>query len=442
MTEPKIPSFSVLIVAGGTGSRLGGDTPKQYQRLNDISVLEQSIKIFSSCSSLGQIHLVCDPSHHEFVRDTLLKYHLPSPSPAGKDRKESVFNGLNGFSGVGSEEIILIHDAARPLISKEDVERVVRSAAENGSATLAVPVADTLTRADGTPVDREGLWSIQTPQAFRYGLIREAHDRFKDQGGFTDDASLVRAMGHAVVLVPGNRRNFKITTPNDLEMARTIMNTFSSNLSSSRRRPGSLSEDPAREPGRPRDDGLIGFLRAFIPSRQTPVETRTALGFDVHAFDPDKSGPIRLGGVDIPHHCTLAGHSDADVGLHAITDALLGTIAAGDIGQHFPPSDPQWKGADSTIFLKRAVEILHEKNAVITLIDLIFMCEEPKIGPHREAMQRVIAEITGITPDRISIKATTTEKLGFTGRKEGIAAQALATVQIPGLKKKPRRTGV
>lgn len=389
MNEAEIPPFSVLIVAGGTGTRFGGETPKQYQFLNDISILEQSIKVFFSCKSLNQVRLVCDPSHNDFVRDTLLKYHLPAFSPAGSDRKESVFNGLKDFSNLGSEEIILIHDAARPLISKEDIERAVLAASASGAATLATPVADTLTRADGTPVDREGLWSIQTPQAFRYGLIREAHDRFLDQPGFTDDASLVRALGHPVTLVPGSRRNFKITTPDDLEMARQ-MTTFAQK-----------------------------------------TETRTALGFDVHAFDPDKAGPIRLGGVDIPHHCTLAGHSDADVGLHAVTDALLGTIAAGDIGQHFPPSDPQWRGADSTIFLKRAVEFLHEKNAVIILIDLTFMCEEPKIGPHREAMQNVIAGITGLTPDRISIKATTTEKLGFTGRKEGIAAQALATVKLP-----------
>ncbi len=160
-------------------------------------------------------------------------------------------------------------------------------------------------------------------------------------------------------------------------------------------------------------------------------ETRTALGFDVHAFDPAKPGPIRLGGVDIPFEKALSGHSDADVGLHAVTDALLGLIAAGDIGQHFPSSDPQWKGADSTIFLAHAVKLLHEKSAIIRLIDLTFMCELPKIGPHREAMQGVISRITGVSPDRISIKATTTEKLGFTGRGEGIAAQALVTAEFP-----------
>lgn len=387
MTEASIPPFSVLIVAGGTGSRFGSQIPKQYQKIRNISVLEQSIKTFYSCKSLISLRIVFDPSHAELVHDTILRYQLASPSPSGKDRKQSVFNGLNDFSNLGSEDIILIHDAARPLISKEDIERGVLAAAQSGAATLATPVIDTLTHTDGTLIDRTDLWSIQTPQAFHYGLIREAHEKFKDQEGFTDDASLVRALGHPVTIVPGNRRNFKITTPDDLEMARQMMHTQS--------------------------------------------ETRTALGFDVHAFDPAKPGPIRLGGVDIPYHCSLAGHSDADVGLHAITDALLGTIAAGDIGQHFPPSDPQWKGMDSSFFLKRAVEILHQKNAVITLIDLTFMCEDPKIGPYREAMQRVISGVTGITPDRISIKATTTEKLGFTGRKEGIAAQALATVQLP-----------
>jgi 2-C-methyl-D-erythritol 4-phosphate cytidylyltransferase/2-C-methyl-D-erythritol 2,4-cyclodiphosphate synthase len=388
MTNPETLPFSVLIVAGGTGSRIGGETPKQYQKIGNISVLEQSIEKFFSCKTLKQIRLVCDPLHSGFLSETVMAQITASPAPAGKNRKESVFNGLISYSELKSEDIILIHDAARPLICTTDIENLVRAVAVSGAATLAVPVADTLTRTDGTNIDRNDLWSIQTPQGFRYGLIREAHEKFKDSDDFTDDASLVRALGHSVTLVPGSRQNFKITTPDDLEMARKLM--------------------PCTMP-----------------------ETRTALGFDVHGFDLTRPGPIRLGGVDIPYHCKLAGHSDADVGLHAITDALLGTIAAGDIGQHFPPSDPQWKGMDSSFFLKRAVAILHEKNAVIILIDLTFMCEEPKIGPHREAMQRVIAEITGLTPDRISIKATTTEKLGFTGRKEGIAAQALATISLP-----------
>lgn len=285
------------------------------------------------------------------------------------------------------QEIILIHDAARPLVSRAEIEAVARAAAETGAATLAVPVADTLRRENGDTVDRTGLWAVQTPQAFRFGLLKAAHEQFRNDDSFTDDASLVEAAGHSVTLVPGNRRNFKITTQDDLDLARTIMSD--------------------------------------------QMETRTGSGFDVHAFDPAKPGPVMLGGVAIPHPRGLAGHSDADVGLHALTDALLSTIAAGDIGTHFPPSDPQWKGADSTVFLAHAIKLLHEKNAVITLLDLTFLCEEPRIGPYREAMQRVISRVSGVSEDRISIKATTTEKLGFTGRGEGIAAQALATVQLP-----------
>ncbi len=391
MDQPFHPTpFSVLIVAGGGGTRLGGDIPKQYLKLGNFSVLEQSIKVFLSCPGLNQLRVVCDPKHSHWFHDTIHRFNLPDPSLAGNDRKESVYNGLVSFSDIGSEEIILIHDAARPLVTVEEIESVVKAVDRSGSATLACPVSDTLYRVDKV-ADRSNLHAIQTPQGFRYGLIREAHEKFRDRNDFTDDSSLVAAMGHPVTLVPGSRRNFKITTADDLEMAQIIMGTCN----------------------------------------KQSFETRTGLGFDVHAFDAAKPGPIMLGGVAMPHPRGLSGHSDADVGLHALTDALFATIAAGDIGTHFPPSDPQWKGADSTIFLAHAIKLLHEKNASIILIDLTFMCEEPKIEPHREAMQRVISRVAKISESRISIKATTTEKLGFTGRGEGIAAQALVTIQMP-----------
>lgn len=379
--------FSVLIVAGGSGLRLGGPIPKQYQKIGDNIVLNHTIKQFLLCNGLNQIRLVCDPDHVKWSEQTVHDFGLPTPSSSGKDRKSSVYNGLQSFINLKNEEIILIHDAARPFIGVEEIEALVKAVNKSGAATLAIPVSDTLRQA-GTIVNREGMWAIQTPQGFHYGLIQKAHNEFRDRADFTDDASLVMALGHDVELVPGKRENFKITTMDDLKMAEKMMNT-------------------------------------------AQIEVRTGLGFDVHAFDPQKPGPIRLGGVDIPFEMSLSGHSDADVGLHAITDALLGAIAAGDIGQHFPPSDPQWKGADSAVFLKHAVDLVTAKNGFITLIDLTFMCEAPKIGPAREAMQRAIASITGLSPDRISIKATTTEKLGFTGRGEGIAAQALATVQFP-----------
>ncbi len=375
--------------------RMGAQVPKQYLNLGNISVLEQSIRSFLAVPGCGQSRLVCDPSHAKWFQDTVQRHALPPPALCGKTRKESVFNGINNFSNIKDEEIILIHDAARPFAEVGEIQAVAMAAARDGAATLALPVADTLRRDDGSGVDRNGLWAVQTPQAFRYGLIRDAHLRFADDDSFTDDAGLAGAAGHAVTLVPGNRRNFKITTQDDLELARTMTATTPS------------------------------------PAADMVPDIRTGFGFDVHAFDPVRPGPVILGGVAIPHGRGLAGHSDADVGLHALTDALLSTLAAGDIGTHFPPSDPQWKGADSRIFLSHAVKMLNQENAAIKLIDITFMCEEPKIGPHREAMQRVIAEITGLQPGRISIKATTTEKLGFTSRGEGIAAQATATVFFP-----------
>ncbi|HEY8189977.1 MAG TPA: 2-C-methyl-D-erythritol 4-phosphate cytidylyltransferase, partial [Micavibrio sp.] len=348
MAIPLAPiSFSVLIVAGGGGTRLGGGVPKQYLELGGFSVLEQSIMAFLSCPGLNQLRIVCDPGHSQWFSDTVQRFGLTDPTPAGNNRKESVFNGLTSFHDLGPQDIILIHDAARPLVTREAIESVVKAVDQSGAATLAARVSDTLCRGDKV-VDRENLYAIQTPQGFRYGLIRQAHEEFMDRTDFTDDSSLVAALGHSVTLVPGNRMNFKITTQDDMDMAQRLINPSSLPLSSSsRRKPGSSSE-PAQDPGFRRDDGGGGY------------ETRTGSGFDVHAFDPAKLGPVMLGGVAIPHPRGLSGHSDADVGLHALTDALLATIAAGDIGTHFPPSDPQWKGADSTIFLAHAIKLLHE----------------------------------------------------------------------------------
>ncbi|MBI4031588.1 MAG: 2-C-methyl-D-erythritol 2,4-cyclodiphosphate synthase, partial [Proteobacteria bacterium] len=248
------------------------------------------------------------------------------------------------------------------------------------AATLALPISDTLKRGLGEYVSRDGLHALQTPQGFHYGLIKRAHEESKND--CADDTGLVAALGHEITLVPGSRENFKITTMDDLKMAEKLL----------------------------------------------PRTTRTGLGFDVHAFiDGNK---VRLCGVDIPHNKSLAGHSDADAALHAITDALLGAIAAGDIGQHFPPSNPQWKRADSSLFLKKAVEMVRARGGEIVNIDVTIICEAPKIGPYRAEMQTRVAEICGIFPDRIGIKATTTEGLGFTGRGEGIAAQAVVNVIV------------
>ena len=369
--------FYALIAAAGCGARLGGETPKQYLKIGGKAVLRHTIEVFLTCPGLRGLKVIISPAHEPLYREAVDGLSLPEFVTGGDNRKESVFNGLNGFSRLKSNDVILIHDAARPFIRKEQIESVVQAAHSGGAATLALPVADTLKREAGEYLDRDGLYALQTPQGFHYGVIKKAHER---SGHYTDDTGLVAALGHKIKLVPGSRENFKITTMDDLMMAKKFL----------------------------------------------PRTTRTGTGFDVHAFTTGNK--VRLCGVDIPHNKSLAGHSDADAGLHALTDALLGAIAAGDIGQHFPPSDPQWKGADSAVFLKKAVEMVHARGGEIVNLDVTLICEAPKVGPHREKMQARVAEICGIKPDQVGIKATTTEGLGFTGRGEGIAVQATAAI--------------
>jgi len=379
-------SFYAVIAAAGSGERLGGSVPKQYQRISGKAILRHTLEVFLSCPGLRELCVVIDPKHRALYDEAVSGLSLPEPVAGGKQRKDSVYNGLNYFSHVNKEEIILFHDAARPLVAAREIEAVATAAHEKGAATLAAPVTDTQKYASGAYVERKDLWAIQTPQGFRHSLIRQAHEAANDGTEYTDDTALLASLGHRAELVAGSRANIKITTQDDMDFARRLM-----------------------EAG------------AF--------ETRTGFGYDVHAFT--EGGKVRLCGVDIPHTKSLAGHSDADVGLHAITDALLGAIGEADIGQHFPPSDPQWKDKDSAIFLQRAVELVGKKQGRIVNLDLTLICEEPKIGPHREKMQRRVAQICGIAPGRVGIKATTTEKLGFTGRGEGIAAQAVATVRLP-----------
>lgn len=377
--------FHALIVAGGHGARVGGAVPKQYQKLCGKPVLRYTIEAFLATPGLQSIKVVIHPDHIDLYNACIDGLDLPPPVYGREERYLSVYNGLLSLSHLRDDEAILIHDAARPFVQPESIQELARSVSACGAATLALPVSDTLRHTNGQYVDRDKLWALQTPQGFHYGLIRKAH---KSGTHHTDDTSMVAAIGHDVMLVEGSRLNFKITTADDMINARLIARSMQS------------------------------------------TETRTGNGFDVHAFDPHSSGPIRLCGVDIPHDCRLAGHSDADVGLHALTDALLGAIACGDIGQHFPPSDPQWKGKDSAFFLRHAVDLLSKHTGRILNLDLTLICEAPKISPHKDQMQASIAAICGIEPHRVSIKATTSEKLGFTGRREGIAAQATAHVEI------------
>lgn len=379
--------FHLILVAAGSGIRMGGKTPKQFQKIAGQTVLDYSLNKFIKNNNLKSFVKVVSAEYleqHETSEDVQKQNEY---TIGGKTRKQSVCNGLKRLVNVKNEDIILVHDAARPLIHAEDIHNILDVMQNNNAATLATPVKDTLYRAEQN-IDRDGLWAIQTPQAFKYADFIAAHEELKDDDSFTDDAGIMRACGHHVEIVPANHPNIKITTPDDFAMVKAMI--------------------------------------------EQTLETRTASGFDVHAFESAPSTrKLMLGGIEIPHDVALTGHSDADVVLHAITDALLGAINDGDIGTHFPPTDPQWKDAESGQFLVHAHDLLKNKGGTLKFVDVTIMAEAPKIGPHRNAIQNSIAQILSIPTSRISIKATTTEKLGFTGRKEGMAAQALVTITLP-----------
>lgn len=392
-TQPQ--PFHALIAAAGSGTRLGHETPKQYLKINGKTILRHTIESFLSHPDIVSIHVIIDPQHADLYHDAVQGLDLPPYIAGSKTRNKSIFNGIKKLSNLKNKDIILIHDAARPLIDREKIGIVSRETQKSGACTLAMRSTETLKRSNNSNeitdnIERENCWHIQTPQGFHYGLIKQAHEQNTDET-ITDDTSLVQALGHKVTLIEGSKTNIKITTQDDLELIKTIMDS------------------------------------------KTTYETRTGLGYDVHAFDSkeNSNGFIRLCGVDIEHPQGLKGHSDADVGLHTITDAILGAIAEGDIGIHFPPSNNDFKNMDSAVFLEHAVKLTQDKGAQINNIDLTLICEEPKIGPHNPTMRARIADITGLSINRISVKATTSERLGFTGRKEGIAAQAVATIQIP-----------
>lgn len=394
MTKTKekqgFPNIHLLIPAAGTGSRLGTNTPKQFQKISNKTILEHSLEKFKKINNLSSVVIILDKYNITHFDETVHEFHNVQKIVGGNTRKESIYKGLLGLENVNDDDIILTHDAARPLINLNDINNVIACTIETGAATLAQKVSDTLLK-DNKTIDRLNMWAIQTPQAFRYKDIMSAHEQFISDDSFTDDASIMRTAGHKVEIVEAKHPNFKITTQADFDIVKTMI------------------------------------------EHQQKTETRTASGFDVHAFEETttSSRPFIIGGLKIDYPRALKGHSDADVVLHALTDALLGTIADGDIGVHFPPSDPQWKNADSTQFLIFAAQRLKEKSAKISLVDITIMAEEPKISPLQDAMRNKIADILSISTERVSIKATTTEKLGFIGRKEGIACQALATITLP-----------
>ncbi|HET8728092.1 MAG TPA: bifunctional 2-C-methyl-D-erythritol 4-phosphate cytidylyltransferase/2-C-methyl-D-erythritol 2,4-cyclodiphosphate synthase [Alphaproteobacteria bacterium] len=387
--NPNGNSCAALIVAGGSGERFGTAVPKQYLDLAGKPVIRRAVEAFLDHPAVGRVRVVANPAHRDLLETALAGIDVGSPIPGGSTRQESVRRGLEALAAEGGVDRVLIHDAARPLIDAATIERVARALDAGPAAIAAVPVTDTLKRgADGLiagTVDRDGMWRAQTPQGFRLMEILSAH-RAAAGRVLTDDAAVAEHAGIAVTLVPGHVDNLKVTTEQDLRRAERL-------------------------------------LAPALP------DTRVGGGFDVHRFGPGDH--VMLCGVPISHDRGLEGHSDADVGLHALTDAILGAIGAGDIGQHFPPSDPRWRGADSGQFLRHAVGLVAGRGGCIAHADVTLICELPKVGPHRARMIASVAALLGISEDRVSVKATTSERLGFTGRGEGIAAQAVATIRLP-----------
>ena len=354
-------------------------------------VLHHTLTAIRATPGIDRIQVVIGPGDEAHYHTAAAGFDLPPPVEGGVSRQHSVLNGLEALA-LDPPDLVAIHDAARPFVRVADIAACLEAVAAPGvdGAVLGVPLADTLKKVDGSgaiseTVPRTRLWRAQTPQVFRFAALLKAHRAVaalatREATALTDDAAVAERAGLRVVMVEGHDDNRKITTAQDLEQAQMM-------------------------------------------------ETRTAFGFDVHGFGPGSA--VMLGGIAIAHTQALSGHSDADVALHALTDAVLGTIGAGDIGKHFPPSDAQWRGVSSDRFLRHAIELLALAGGRIVHLDLTLVCEAPRIGPHREAMIESIARIAGIGRDRVSVKATTTEGLGFTGRGEGIAAQAVATVEVP-----------
>jgi 2-C-methyl-D-erythritol 4-phosphate cytidylyltransferase / 2-C-methyl-D-erythritol 2,4-cyclodiphosphate synthase len=387
-----LPSYSTiaLIVAAGRGSRTGCPIPKQYLPLQNIPMLRHSVQTFTNHPYIDAVCVVYHPEDEAFYLNAVNNITVLSPAHGGQTRQESVYLGLKHLKKYNPKHI-LIHDAARPLLPPSLINRLLEEIVPGTGVIPVLSIDDTI-RQKNKIIDRSAMVRVQTPQGFTYTEILTAHEQARSKNPFTDDASLYEALGHNITTVPGSPLNFKITTPDDLMLAQQYL----------------LSLSPTRFP-----------------------ENRTGMGYDVHAFGPAKSATnnhIMLCGIPVPHPASLMGHSDADVGLHALTDALLATIASGDIGEHFSDKDPTYKGMDSSHFVKHACDLIAHAHGTITHVDITIIGERPKISPHRLAMRQRIADILGINIERVSVKATTTEKLGFTGREEGIAAQAVASV--------------
>jgi 2-C-methyl-D-erythritol 4-phosphate cytidylyltransferase/2-C-methyl-D-erythritol 2,4-cyclodiphosphate synthase len=385
-------SVAAVIVAAGRGTRVGGEFPKQYRALAGEPVIRSSLSLFAWHGEINAVQTVIHPDDVASYEAAAKGLKMMPPVFGGATRQASVLSGLEALAPL-APEVVLVHDAARPFCSAALVSRAIAASAATGAAIPGLEVTDTIKRVDadgrvaGT-VNRAELRSVQTPQAFAFPALLDAHRKAAAAGrsDFTDDAALVEWAGMKVVAFEGEPGNTKLTTEDD-------------------------------------------FARAEARRIASLADLRTGSGFDVHTFG--EGDHIMLGGVRVPHTRGVVGHSDADVVLHATVDAILGALADGDIGHHFPPSDMRWKGASSDIFLKFAAERVTQRGGRIAHIDVTVVCETPRIGPHRDAMRRRIAEIAGIAVERVAVKATTSEKMGFTGRGEGIVAMATATVRLP-----------
>jgi 2-C-methyl-D-erythritol 4-phosphate cytidylyltransferase/2-C-methyl-D-erythritol 2,4-cyclodiphosphate synthase len=384
-------SVAALLLAAGRGVRGKTEIPKQYIDLGGFSAVRRALDLLARHPGISIVQPVIHPDDGELFRQASRDFRLRPPVSGGDTRQASVLAGLTALAAA-EPDLVVVHDAARPFASPALVDRAIAAASESGAAVPGLPVTDTVKEVDTAgrivrTLERALLRTVQTPQAFDFRKLLAGHQQAARAGrlDFSDDAALMEWAGATVTVFEGESANMKLTTPDDFDRARSYMLSLH--------------------------------------------DLRTGIGFDVHAFAPGDH--VTLGGLRIPFDRRLSGHSDADVALHAIVDAILGALADGDIGQHFPPSDPAWKGASSDIFLRFAVDRVVRRGGQIAHLDLTIVCEMPKIGPYRDTMRARIAEIAGIDPGRVSVKATTSEGLGFTGRGEGIAAYATATVRLP-----------
>jgi len=381
--------FSAVIVAAGSGQRAGPGAAKQWRILAGKRVARWSLEALLAAGA-QEVVVVIPPGHESTAAEAFVGLKNWITVPGGDQRHHSVIAGISALT-CGAGDAVLIHDAARPFLNPALARGLAEAALQHDGALPALPMADTLKHQTpgGSPIStasREGLWRAQTPQAFRREVLEAAYAAWPNGETATDDASVVERAGGRIHLAPGDPRLMKLTYPEDFEMA----------------------------------EALAGASRV----------TRVGMGFDAHRFGPGDG--VWLCGVKIPHGQTLIGHSDADAGLHALTDAILGAIGEGDIGDHFPPTDPQWRGAASSVFLAHAAALVAAKGGRVVNLDLTLICERPKIKPHREAMRESLAALLSLPLSSVSVKATTTEAMGFTGREEGLAAQAIATVELPG----------